>query len=905
MNLLLQNVVFLLIIADSSSPDASECSAILAQIAANGGTHVVAKASESQNLIEKHRVAHILTETCDFAAANEARDLLVPVTTVQWLTDSVRENQRKNYRLYLPEPQPPMSKIVLCVANNLALGDKDMMYTAARLFGGQYLDQLSRYTTHLVAVDRVNSKAVIAANLKLKRNMDVKIVLPAWFAECIKQQRCVPEEPYLLSDRVVCETGLPNKAKVSEDSEDEENAELRSHRSSNDGVLAGKVVFISPDFNLSKPLIDSLESLIASNGGTVAPKFSENHVDVYLCRYRSGDHYKRAVTAPNMHIGLIMWMFHVIATGCYVNPLESNLLFFPAPKGRVHKFQNMRISITGINGDARHYLTLLITAMGAGFTKTLDRTNDVLVCGVSVSDKIVAAKARWPNIRVVNYLWVEDCYAQWKFLDPKNPKYTSLEDNEFLGRARLSKQSISDWLDYSSDVLGIGDTDESEAEVDVPTEELKTQEPNEGVAEKLAEASASGSVSGSHEAQFEDASDQIESGKYDAKEDAEVEDAEVEEAEVGKAEIEEVEETEKPEEVQESEEPEEVQEVEEPEEEQAEQIGVDTEAAEKPTDSEDPVIIKETVAPVSERASRSAKQKASLKLHSDMEDLNKYLSISKSSKKMKDYMALLELSVTKTPTKRKDTDAAEPAGSQGHLLSTPAKKKQKPDSSARYVAIMTGCELNITLSRVDLGRLSRVGITIVNDYNASKRTIDTIVAPKVLRTEKFLKSLSRAERIIHPDYLTNVLAVMNEGLSQDDAIHDKVNIDDYSLEKVLSVDQVNEELGYEGSGNGLSKLLSMPNRQIFSGLRLNFSKNLNGGAELIQSILEAHGLADSLILKVSAGTEKDDLISSENGDTILVAHKQKDQKFKARGVIVVDWNWCVKCLFTGHILPFK
>lgn len=858
--------MLLLIIDDAETPsDLSQYSDILDLISSNGGTYLVSKASDSQNLIEKHRVGHILTETCSFAAENEARDLLIPVTTIKWLEDSVRENQRKNYRLYLPEPQPPMSKIVLCVANNLALGDKEMMYTAARLFGGQYLDQLSRYTTHLIAVDRVNSKAVIAANLKQKRNMDIKIVLPAWFAECIKQQRCVPEEPYLLSDPIVCETGFPNKEKLIDADEDEEGKE-HSNKRNKYGVLKGKVVFISPDYNLSKPLIDSLESLIVSNGGKVAPKFSEQDMDVYLCRYRSGDHYKRATMAENIHIGLIMWIFNVIVTGHYVNPLESNLLYFPAPKGRLHKFQNMRISITGINGDARHYLTLLITAMGAGFTKTLDRTNDILICGVSASDKIIAAKDRWPNIKVVNYLWVEDCYAQWKFLDPKDPKYTNLDDkNELLGRARLSKLHLSNLLDYSSDVLGIDDSaDESEAEVEVPTEEPKAQKPIKEMTESpVRERADTGSHSGSHEAQFQDASDQIENNR-DGRDAAE----ELEEAEVAESE----------------------------------------DSGEKNTkfmDSQDPVIIKETVSSINGRASRSAKQKASLKLHSDMEDLNKYLSISKSSKKMKDYMAQLELSVAKTPVKRKDTEVIEAIVPQEHVLSKPAKKKQKSDSHARYVAIMTGCELNISLNRVDLGRLSRVGIMIVNDYNASKLTIDTIIAPKVLRTEKFLKSLSRAERIVHPDYLTNILAVINEGTSQDNAIHENVNIDDYSLEKVLSVDQINDELGYEGSGNGLHKLLSIPNRQIFSGLRLNLSRNLNGGAELIQSILEAHGLSDSLIIKVSAGTRKDDMATSENGDVILVAHKQKDKKFKAKGVIVVDWNWCVKSVFAGQILPFK
>lgn len=895
---LFTKVAFLVIIEDSQFPsgDASQYSNIVDLITANGGTSFVTKSSESENLIEKHRISHILTESWDFAASNEARDLMIPVTTMEWFRDCILENKRKNYRLYLPKPVPAMSKMVVCVANNLPLGDKEMMYTAARLFGGQYLDLLSRYTTHLIAVDRINSKAVIAANLKLKKNLDVKIVLPAWFAECIRQQRHVSEEPYLLSDRIVCETGLPNKDKLLEiggapvvDLEGvggvnggngamtvDDTGEAHSTICKTEGVLIGKGVFISPDFNLSKPLIDSLESLLQSNGGHIVTKFSENDIDIYLCRYRSGDHFKRASLAGNIHIGLLLWIFHVIFTGRYVAPLESNLLFSPVPKARLHKFQNLRISITGINGDARHYLTLLINAMGAGFTKTLDRTNDILVCGVSASDKILAAQERWPNIKVVNYLWVEECYSQWKYLDPKNARYKNLDEPaQFLGKARLSKDQLSFWLDYSSDVSGVDDSaDESEAAVDVPTEE-RTQEPErqEVVEKRNGEAKEeeydeSSPGSGSHEAQFQDASDQIE---YPEMEDM----------------------------------PEKVKNIKEVVEGYGKENSVSGD--ESVTISQEPIIIKETISPGNGRASRSAKQKASLKLHSDMEDLNKYLSISKSSKKMKDYMAQLELRVTKTPTKRNNTEHTEISNSvlsQDQRNSAPAKKKQKLDPPARYIVILTGCERNITLKSADISKLAAIGIVIVNDYNASKRTIDTIVAPKVLRTEKFLKCLSRAERIVHPDYLHYLLAAMAESLPAEE-VHKQVIIDDYSLEKRVPMDNVNSMLGYEGSGNGLQKLLSRPNRQVFNGFQLNLSKSLNGGAELIQSILVAHGLSDSSIVKVTAGMGKQKMVNLENGNTVLVANKSKDPISKIKGIIIVDWDWCVKCLFNGQILPFK
>ena len=181
-------------------------------IASNGGSVVTAELNHDLNLLQKYRVEHVLSHTADFSTAAVAAERLVPVTTVQWLVDSCREQQKKNYGLYFPAPAPPLAGVVLCAANNLPQGDKDAIYTAVRLFGGQYLDSLSRYTTHLVAVDRVNSKAVVAAHLRQKQGLFIKVVHLAWFAECLRQQRRVDEEPYLLSDPVVRESGQPNAA---------------------------------------------------------------------------------------------------------------------------------------------------------------------------------------------------------------------------------------------------------------------------------------------------------------------------------------------------------------------------------------------------------------------------------------------------------------------------------------------------------------------------------------------------------------------------------------------------------------------------------------------------------------------------------------------------------------------
>lgn len=868
-----QDVKFLIIEEDGHVSSAQELDKIKSLIASGGGTYVTAFASESLNLIEKYRVGHVLTSTYNFSGNSEAAELLVPVTNNQWLVDSAQENQKKNYRLYLPDPKPYMAGVVLCIANNLPQSDKDLMYTAVRLFGGQYLDLLSRYTTHLIVEDKVNSKAVVATHVNRKQNFEIKFVLPAWILECMRQKWHVSEKPYLLSDLEELDSGLLNY----EDNKQNQQPVKFSR------VLFKKRVYLSTDFNLSAALVECLETLVESHGGMVESTSTEA-LDIYVGKYRTGERFKRCCAREDVHVGLISWLFHVVATGRYVAPLESNLLFFPIPSSPLTQFQNLKISVTGINGDARHYLTLLITTMGAVFTKTLDATNDYLVCGTATSEKYLAARTRWPTVKAVNFLWIEDCYAQWKFLNPLDSRYTSMRfDSAILGKARFPSDFPQSWIDTKLDVSGFEDSADYESTEDlgIPTEEAmdRTQGPKEKCNPSF---------------EF----NKLENGiSLQVEEDQKLEKQHISDKEVQEVQSQKAGSIEKEEKIENSKKLE-----------KSSKIGESAEPA--ATVYSDSVVVVNDIpsSPIYERASRTAKQKASLKLHSDMEDLNKYVSISKSSRKMKDYMAQLELAVAKTPSKKRINSQSDPVLTELEMVKrkSPAPKKKKNDA-VRYIAIITGCENIIVPTRADVVKLAHVGIILAYDFDTSKKPIDTIVAPKILRTEKFLKSLSQAERIVHPTYLMTLLSQMEKTPQMgEEELYTLINIDNFSLDKVLSEKQVNEELGYTSPGNGLANLLSSKKlKEKMASFKLNLSSNLNGGAPLIESILMAHSLSESQIVKLSSNTKKSDLVSLENGDTIVVVHRQKDAKFKAKGVTTVDWNWCVKCLFQGEIVPYK
>lgn len=830
----------------------------------NGGEAHVIQDNDTLEPKTIQNTDHVITTTYEFHDFAAFEDLLIPITSPEWLEDSVLASQKKNFRLYLPVPLPFMDKVVACIADNLPEGDKEVMYAGVKAFGGLYLDALLRYTTHLIAVDLSNNKSVVASNVKKQEDLEIKIVLPHWIDDCIRSQKRVDETPYLLSDSIVLRTGKPNfptSTVISDEIPDIEN-------SAHSRLLENKTVYLANDYNLSEHLQDSIHSLIRNCGGTVAEKFDVDEVSIYIGKYRSGADYKQVLSKPLIDVGSLSWLYSIVKRKDYIRPLELNLLHFPVPKGDLPGIANTRISITGYSGDARHYLTKLITAMGGTFTKTLDCKNDYLVTAKHRGEKYNAVKTRWPEIKIVNHLWIEECFAKWKYLDPKDKQYTDVNSStKLLG---LTRVDLSQTKINSRQNLPALDVDDTEREEDDQVNELKEVEENVNSA-------------------VEDNSDDKEKEELDIDEeelDIDEEENDIDAGEEGPVDEEKI---------------------------QPAQVSSPVKVIEEihqKLPSSDALIVMENATSEStpHRSSRSAKEKATKKLHTSMEELNEYLQVSKSLRKMKSYMEQLERDAAekrqaaRKAEKRCSPDAEETTPKE--TQSMPQKKKPKSSSpkETHVLAIMTGCEQELVLNRADVVKLGKLGISIVNDYSSTK-PIDTIFAPRILRTEKFLKCLSKCSRIVHPRYLSEVLGTIKNSpdcLWED--LEKRVNIKYYLLDKIVPIKEINDDLGVLGSASGLENLLNSPLKgQVFADYSLNLSSNLNGGPNLIASILEEHGLKDSKTVKLTGSTSKKSLALSKNGQCIVVGHKSKDKKAAQRlaeeQILVVEWDWCVKSIF--------
>ncbi|KAI5959995.1 ESC4 [Candida theae] len=814
----------------------------------------------SINYFDPPSVTHIVTSSIDFIEYSQAQKSMIPIVTPEWVHNSLEQSTLLPIKSYNPNPDYFFRNCFVCCADNLPQGDKELIYAAVQAFGGNYLDVLSKYTTHLIAMDMTNEKSIIASSLIHDPNckdpvMNIKIVLPHWIDHCLILGRKIDEEKYVLPDSDSFDMNASNQASelMNEIKNDfrvpilDDSVPKPSEEDSFKGVdfFNGKRFYICSDFNLSQRSANSVKALIEKLGGDIVTSYSEN-IDIYLGKYRNGEAYQRSRQSKRIIIANLQWLYSILVTKKWVLPLNSNILYYPIPSKHVDGFANLKISISNYSGDSRAYLSKLITLMGATFTKTLTRENDFLVCAKADGKKYDAAVSKWigmdgkPEVQIVNHMWLEDCFIEWVKLDHTDAKYTNFGNSglgmePYIGGAHLDVDKLDGPSEDNGNVTGNVDDSMSEDEstqsrklvCPAPLANVKREVTSSGDLKKFADkpANENDDVISIHTPS---------NGTPD--------------------------------------------------------ISAEIYSPKTPTDLGEGTVFN------SRYGGRSAAKKAAAKLHDNMSDLNAYLEMSKSSKKMKTYMSELENTVNGKRKQLQETNDYT-----GSTTSDTDAKRLRTDECS-IVAIMTGCEQDIELSKSDYTKLQSIGIKVITDL--SKHTPNTLIAPKILRTEKFLRSLSKVDRIVHPSYIVDVLSnAENNGDTMS-----LYRIDDYALDKVNP--SAKTDLGVKS----LQALLSKCNTRghLFDGISLNLSKNLNGGIEIISRILQDHGLKEYEEVPVTL-TKKTSICSCIYKDkpvSILIANKTKDAKLVAsfkKGYsngVVLSWDWCVKSIFAMELQNF-
>lgn len=101
---------------------------------------------------------------------------MIHVVKPSFIEGCLATKKIKNPRSYSPDPALFMHDIVACCGEGLPEGDKEAIHGGVLAMGGQYGVQLSKMTTHLIALSMDDPRCEIA----VKKHLPLKIVLPHW-----------------------------------------------------------------------------------------------------------------------------------------------------------------------------------------------------------------------------------------------------------------------------------------------------------------------------------------------------------------------------------------------------------------------------------------------------------------------------------------------------------------------------------------------------------------------------------------------------------------------------------------------------------------------------------------------------------------------------------------------------
>ncbi|EME49536.1 hypothetical protein DOTSEDRAFT_68347 [Dothistroma septosporum NZE10] len=315
--------------------------------------------------------------------------------------------------------------------------------------GGQFSHPLTKLVTHVVTVSLEHPKCIAIK----EKGHKCKVVLPHWFDDCFRLGKKINEKPYEFPDpELLRRNNKPHvKAYPSPDIEgavspsptkcpDGSPPTSPSESRKNLNAFMCKGIYLNDDLELSDNLKETIKKLIQYGGGVVVNNADEAHI--YIGYFRDGPDYVAASRAGK-EVANLAWLYHVINQNKYTSPL-NRLFHYPVPRNGVPGFRDMKISLSNYAGDSRNYIENLIRACGAEYTKTMKQDNTHLVTAHKNGEKCEAA-SEW-NIKMVNHLWLEESFARCAMQSCTNPKYTTFPTRtnlgEVTGRTALDMASV-------------------------------------------------------------------------------------------------------------------------------------------------------------------------------------------------------------------------------------------------------------------------------------------------------------------------------------------------------------------------------------------------------------------------------------------------------------------------------
>lgn len=440
---LFEGVVFTIIPSDDISEERVNT---LLNALHDGGATFRALHDDDQSIVDIETVTHVISSHVDFPQYSRCLDLGIYVVKPSWLRDCLAKGRQTSPRQHSPDPSQYFHDVVLCCAD-VPEGDADAIKAGVIALGGQPSRAMTKLVTHIITLSTNNNKCKVVA----EQGLNCKIVLPHWFDACVKLGKKISEGPYLFPNPEIMRrdngpvrpsptpqlkgatsatpTGMPMSPPPSPSKSRKAFA-----------ALACRKIFFAEDLNISEHLKRALLDIVEAGAAEIVNDVDE--CDIYIGAYRDGEEYIRASQAGK-EVANLAWLYHVIQRNRYSSPLRK-LLHYPLPRHGIPGFENMKISLSNYSGEARLYVENLIKYSGAEYTKTMKQDNTHLITAHRSGEKCDAAQ-EW-NIQIINHLWLEESFAKCVIQAPSNPRFshfpTRTNLGEVTGQTSLDMKSV-------------------------------------------------------------------------------------------------------------------------------------------------------------------------------------------------------------------------------------------------------------------------------------------------------------------------------------------------------------------------------------------------------------------------------------------------------------------------------
>lgn len=844
-----------------------------------------------------------------------AFDLLIPVVTPNWVQDSLNCNRLNKTTLYSPNPQHFFKDFEFYVSKCTFNDHEYFFYTNLIVsMGGSYTDILSTDIDFLVSRSFMDPSIVVVQKGELSN--DIKFVFPTWLLECYKSGESIPYEEHLLT-KATCTDKNHNCMSESWMKLHETVFDKRST------ILTNKNMKLDESLKLDHNVSKFLNDLIEFNGGTVISEGSSQDITQYetivIACEASVVKPQRSMTAN------IFWLFDTLKLQSYVSP-DSKIIYKPFKDKIFDEHINvLNASFTKYFGYQRTYIKLLVERLGGKATTDFSKRNNFLICQIPRGRKYNTAITLWKGkCTVVNHLWLEDCYLLGEKLDPSLKRYSTLP---LIGGLETHINQVANSL-FDGNHANNGNDDllmsvpETMTQTTLPTQLNRNSDSDDILNDPIELPSDNESVNNLNNTQFsiiseDDVTSSVENERIInkslntlrngidllSKTQSDLTDA-------------------------------------------TSNTNSSIEKTSENTGSLSSTYLTANAGPVRNLNKQLSRSETNEHESAVIERDDKLINLKNEIKRDKENDDK-EKEDTNSKKKRKielqhksndfDDDSFK---ENNNIDSNEAKAKEiietflKKSLRQKEVgpidsilpiydirAIQTSCLENLT--DIDLSILKLLGIQLYNEIK-DKYKLNAIFAPKLLRTQKFLQSLSFTplKYAMRPDFIENLLKNVRRSKIRStyqniEELRENLTsklIEQYNIKEITDDMKHKTELG--------TKIFERANL-----INVNIFQDINGGTDTISEILKSHGIKKVNIL--NSKFTKDDILMNDCStddnsavpiapDYLVIATKASEVKKLKQlftnskiqdgnnnnnisSVHIVTWNWCVNAMFTLQV----